>query len=309
MYPIKSCQEATAHGKTIVELEAGSTGLKYGEIADRGWVVANPDNLFVSQRGWDESQARKYREDRMLATVAIDIQSDHLAISAPGHGAVDIAFEEPETKQANIRIFGPDLPVLAEGAEASNFFSSLISRSVKLWRADPNRSRVLPQKYQRDGAVNRAAGADGRPVSLASQASLNYLHDLTGLPRGTVPLINFRANVDIKGSALGAFGEDTIRTAELGSIPVFVIKALARCPVPNFNQTTGDDSQRLATKILRSRMGWALGEDTSSKAEPFFAQSLNHKFIPGLRYLVRVGDPVTIIEAGEPNVILKSSAA
>ncbi len=306
IFPIKSCQEATANGQTITELEAGPTGLMYGQTLDRAWVVANPDNLFVSQRGWDENQARKHREDRLLATVAVDIQADYLRVSNASHGIINIPLGETSGEKSTVRIFGPELPVVAENDEAGEFFASLLGRSVKLWRADASRPRLLPDKYQRPDAVNQSAAADGRPLSLASQASLDYLHDLAELPRDSVPLINFRANVDIAGAEIGPFGEDALRQVRIGNVAAYIVKALTRCPMPNFDQLTGDDSQRLATKILRPRMGWALDDDTSRKAEPLFAQSLNHSYIPGVSQTVKAGDLLTVIESGEPNVKLKS---
>ena len=308
IFPIKSCQEATANGQTITELVAGTSSLMYGQVADRQWVVADNTNLFVSQRGWDENQARKHREDRLLATVAVDIQTDYAQITAPQHGTVNIPLHKVNGEKSTVRIFGPELPVLGVEEEASEFFTYLLGRSVNLWRSDSNRPRLLPDKYQRPAAVNQSNAADGRPVTLASQTSLEYLHDLAGLPHESVPLINFRANIDIAGTVLGPFGEDTLRQIKMGDVAAFVVKALSRCPVPNINQESGEDSQRLATKILRARTGWSLGDDISNKAEPFFAQSLNHVYAPELDHKVRVGDSLTIIELGEPNVILKTSS-
>ncbi|HUD10443.1 MAG TPA: MOSC N-terminal beta barrel domain-containing protein [Candidatus Saccharimonadales bacterium] len=307
LFPIKSCHEATAYGEPITELEVGPTGFRVGPAIDRGWVIADEDDLFVSQRGWDESQSRKHRDDRMLATVAVDIQHDHLAVSAPEHGAVVIPFEEPEGRKGSIRIFGPELPVTEEGEEVNTFFTDLLGRLVRVTRADLMRPRFLPDKYTRQGAANRSAGADGRPISLASQASLDYIHDLADIPHGILPLTSFRANIDIEGEVFGPFGEDKLRYVRVGEMGAHVVKALSRCPIPNIDQNTGDDSQRLSTKLLRPRMGWALGDDTAQRPEQFFAQSLNHRYIPGFRHIVKIGDPVIAEATGESNVVLKSS--
>lgn len=136
------------------------------------------------------------------------------------------------------------------------------------------------------------------------------LHDDLGWPRGKVPLNRYRTNVDIEGLALGPFGEDTIRQLRIGVVSAYVVKALERCPMPNIDQTTGSDLERLSTKLLRpTRMGWAVGDDPEAKnAMPFFAQSLNHVYVSGEQQTIKVGDPVIVTEAGEPNVILKLAA-
>jgi uncharacterized protein YcbX len=306
IFPIKSCHEATVLGQLPSELHVGQRGFEQNGAADRGWVVDDEDNLFVTQRGWNRQLAVKHPGDKILATVAVDIQSDHLAISAEGYGQLFVPLNTTNTEPRVVTIFGPELPVIDEGEEAASFFSALLGRSVRLAKADPTKPRMLPDKYQRPGAANQSAAADGRPFTLASQASLDHLHDLSGWERGRMPLSRYRANIDMAGAALGPFGEDTLRTVRVGDMTAYIVKALTRCPIPNVNQDTGSDEGRLSTKLLRPfRMGWAAGEDTSGKAEPFFAQSLNHIYEPREQQIIRVGDPLVALETGEPNVILK----
>lgn len=305
LFPIKSTHEATNNGQPITQLEVGPTGFQVGEVLDRGWVI-DDNGLFVSQRGWDEKQALKHKKDRILATVRVDIGNDHLHVTVPDHGDIDIPFELGEQDRGEVRIFGPELPVLYEGYEVSDFFSSLLERTVRLARTDKNRPRMLPEKYCREGATNRSAGTDGRPISLASQSSLDYLHDQAGIPRGSLPIAAYRANVVIQGEQFGPFGEDYLKFVKMGEMGAYVIKALSRCPIPNINQETGDDSQRLSTKLTLPRRGWAEGDDVSSKPDPFFAQSLNHEYDTSQAIVVREGDLVVASETSEtPNVILK----
>jgi len=309
IFPIKSLQAATLDGQPITELVAGPTGLECEGVADRAFVLSDPDGLFVSQRGWDENHSLKFPEDRAFASVAVDIRDGYLHLSAPNHGEANIALWEPVGETKNLRFFGPDLPVIDAQShlDAPEFFSELLGREVRLTMADPHHPRMLAEKYQRKGAANRATGADGRPISLASQASLDQLHDLANVLRGSLPLINFRANVEVTGEALKPFGEDMVSCLQIDEVEAFVVKALSRCPVPNINQLTGDASQRLATKLLRPRMGWDTNGDQSQKPEPYFAVSLNHIYMPGEKRRVRVGSPVSIIDEHEPWVVLKSA--
>ena len=306
LYPIKSTHEATFNGQPITELDVGPTGFRIGEAIDRGWVI-DEDGLFISQRGWDENQGLKHKEDSILATVIVDVRHDHLYVSKTAYGDIAIPFEFNGQEEGEVKIFGPNLPVIYEGSEVSNFFSTLLGRAVRLARADKNRPRILPEKYRRAGAANQVAGADGRPFSLASQSSLDYLHDLAGIPRGTLPISAYRANVVIQGDQFGPFGEDYLRFVRLGRMGASVVKALSRCPIPNIDQDTGDTSKRLSTKLTMPRRGWAVGDDTTSSTDPYFAQSLNHEYDPDQTIAVGVGDSVVADEVSEfPNVILKT---
>lgn len=305
LYPIKSCHETTYNGEPITQLEVGPTGFQIGDVRDRGWVI-DDGGVFVSQRGWDECQALKYKEDRILATVRVDIRDTHLHVSAQNHGELDIPLEFDGHEEGSVKIFGPELPVVYESDDISEYYSSLLGRAVKLAKADTSRPRVLPEKYCREGAANRSAGADGRPFSFASQSSLDFLHDQAGIARGSLPITAYRANVVIGGDQFGPFGEDYLRFVRIGKMGAHVVKALSRCPIPNINQETGDDSQRLSTKLTMTRRGWVVGDDVGSKPEPFFAQSLNHEYDDNQTISVGQGDPVKAEEFSEtPNVILK----
>ncbi len=307
IFPIKSCREATVGRQLPRELAVGPRGFLVGAATDRGWVLADAEDLFVSQRGWDEQQARKHRGDRILATVAVDIGPDELTVEVAGHGSLRVPLEADRGGRRSVRIFGPDLAVTDEGEEPARFFSELLGRPVRLTQADPSRPRMLPDRYHRPGAANQSAGADGRPFSLASQASLDHLHDLVGWAPGTWPLTQYRANIDIDGRGLGPFGEDTLRRVRIGKMEAHVVKAISRCPIPNIDQASGDDSDRPSTRLLRAgRMGWNAGDDPSGRPEPFFAQSLNHVHVTEPEQTVRVGDPLRVLEAGESNTVLRS---
>lgn len=141
-------------------------------------------------------------------------------------------------------------------------------------------------------------------MSLVSQSSLDHLHDLAGEPRGSLPLDRFRANIDIPGAAFGPFGEDRLRRVRIGDLDAHVVKAILRCPVPNIDQRTGEDSLRLATRLLVPRLGWVKGGE-GRRALQAFGQALNHVCSAEPSVSVKVGDPVLPTDVGEPNLTLK----
>ena len=307
LFPIKSCQEATIDGKLPEALAVGETGFEHAGVADRGLVIRDETDLFVSQRGWNADHARKHVGDTALAGVAVDISNGLITVSAEAHGSLTFPTNPVEAESRPVKIFGPELFATDLGDEPAQFFSELLGRAVRLAKADKSRPRMLGASYQRPGAANMSAAADGRPFSVASQASLDRLHELVGWPVGRLPLNRYRANIDICGDGFGPFGEDEVAEWRIADVTMYGVKALPRCPMPNFDQETGEDD-RLSTKLLsRTRMGWPVGTDTSQRAEPIFAQSLNHVVPIAEDRIIRVGDTVTAIAVTEPNVILKDT--
>ena len=307
LFPIKSCQEATIDGELPKALVVGETGFEHAGVADRALVIKDETDLFVSQRGWNANHARKHVGDTALAGVAVDISGGLVTISAVSHGSLTLPAHSVEAESHPVQIFGPELVATDLGDESAQFFSELLGRAVRLVKADPHHPRMLGTSYQRPGAANMSAGADGRPFSVASQASLDYLHELIRWPVGRLPMNRFRASIDIAGDGFGPFGEDKVAKWEIARVTMYGVKALSRCPMPNFNQETGEDD-RLSTQLLsKTRMGWPVATDITQRAEPIFAQSLNHVIPEAEDRIVEVGDIVTAIEVTESNAILKAN--
>jgi uncharacterized protein YcbX len=307
IFPVKSCQAATVNGDPITELEVGPTGFRSGAVVDRGWVLVGREGGFVNQRGTDEPQTR-HHGDRLLASVTVDIRHDDLHLTSPGHGELLVPLALDGARRRLARAWRCDLVVSEADETAHAFFSELLGRPVRLTKVELDTPRRLPDEFHRDRAANTSAAADGLPMSLASQASLDHLHELAGLPVGRLPLDRFRSNVDIAGTSFGPFGEDRVRRVRIGPMEAWTVMPIIRCTVPNVDQRTGDDSERLATRLLRPRLGWARDVEAVTKAGLFFAQSVNHACEPDGPMTVRVGDPVVAVEVDESNVRLKASA-
>jgi MOSC domain-containing protein len=297
LYPLKSAHAATVNGEFPTALPVGVTGFEVNGVRDRDWVLFDPaNNCFVSQRGWDADQKQRHRGDRRLATVHLDIQSDHVAVaSAAGH--LELPNEPIEGAHRELDIFGKKLPVVEQAKGASDYFSRLLEREVMLVRSDHERSRALPAHYQREGAFNQVAGADGFPFLLTSEASLAAAHARSGKPQGSVPIDRYRGNVVIAGDELGPFREDYIDTASpfrIGEVGAWVVKACSRCPIPNNDQESGELVGG-GIGILQGRRGKIFtGEEGK-----FFGQNLAH----ANEGIIGVGDSVVIQSlSSTPNI-------
>lgn len=225
-----------------------------------------------------------------------------MAVHVPGFGKIEIDTELRDGHSQTIQVFGNDLQVIDQGLAPSVFFSRLLDRDVRLMRADPYRLRPLPERYQRPGAANVVAGADGMPFLLVSQASLDFQHLKNGREVGDVSIDQYRGNIVIGGYAIGAFKEDQIELMKLGDMAAECVKACIRCPIPNIDQASGNRGGSGGLAVLRGRKG-KIDDDNEGVC---FGQNLNHIWQPGLA--VAVGDEVRVLSmADRPNVELSAS--
>lgn len=300
-YPIKGCHEATVNGSIPTSLDVGETGFEVNGVRDRDGVLFDPHaNTFVSQRGWsDQGKKVVHPQDRALATVALDVRADHIAVSSKA-GHLELPLDPVAGGQRMIDIFGKQLPVLDQGAEASRYFSALLGREVWLTRSDRQFPRILPERYQRPGAFNMVAGADGMPFLLASEASLAMAHQNTNTPAGTIPINRYRANIVIDGDGIGRFGEDFIdgnTQFTIGSISMWGVKACSRCPVPDVDQSTGNHAGG-GLRVLRGRAGSIF----TGEEGVFFGQNLVHANLG----TISVGDLVVVSAfSSAPNIAFR----
>jgi|GEM_PF-881110 len=294
IYPIKSCHAATVNGVKPVRLPVGKTGFEVNGIADRDFVIVenSNDRHMVTQRGWENpigAHAVKYKQDRALATVKPNITDHqfHVVHDQTGTIVIPSAGEigaEPQT----IEIFGKTLSCFDQGEEPAEFFSAVVGRAVRLVRADRSRPRYLPSIYHMPFSLNRVAGADGFPFLLVNQASLDSSHESNDYKPGAISLDRFRGNIEIAGTAVGPYGEDFIRRMRVGKMMAYVVKACARCPIPNIDQETGHPSPGL--KYIRGRNGEHKGKP--EKNEIFFGQNISH--IWQENQTIAVGDNVYV---------------
>jgi uncharacterized protein len=301
-YPFKSLHEGTVDGQRPVALEVGPTGFESYGARDRDWVVASefePGHWVpVTERGWDDpavSKVARHVGDRMLATVQVDVQIDHVALISPNHGHFELGTEEVDGRRGILGIFGKEFPYVDQGDQVAQYFSGMLGRAVRVVRADRERDRVLPERYRRDDAANLVAGADGYPFLIANQHSLDSSHVRNGLPRGTTDIRRFRPNIVINADHLPAYDEDFWRKCMIGEAVLYVVKACARCPIPNIDPDSGEFDPKKGLAVLRGRKGQVNGEPSI-----VFGQNASHIYVPG--QTISVGDQIIVLErAGERN--------
>jgi len=272
-HPIKGAAATQAKEVTFTEM-----GIQH----DREWIVCSPEGSFMSQR-----------KEPQLALVKPDVVNGELFVDAPDMSTLVIDLDT-EGEEKAIGFFKKDGTGKYQGDEAANWFSEYLQKDAELFRVA--KPRIIKQECQVDGASSTIGFADGFPLLIVSEASLAELNTHIMAP---IPVDRFRGNIIVSGDELEPYDEDYWREVRIGELTVFIVRACARCPVPNTDQSTGVRSDLSVTAVLKkTRRGI---DPINGKVGVFFGQNALHVFEPGVT--LSVGDRVTVVEwADVPNI-------
>lgn len=269
IHPIKGCGAVPLRQAGVTEM-----GLQY----DREWILCGPDGGFMSQRKEPE-----------LALVQPMITDGSLVVTAPGMGSLAVSLEA-EGPEKPVEFFKKGGMGQSQGADAAGWFSEYLGKDVELFRV--SQPRTVKPECQVDGATSQVGFADAFPLLITSEASLAELNSQLATP---VPMDRFRPNIVVNGDSLQPYDEDYWRKAKIGDLTLFVVRACARCPVPDTDQATGVRNDRPVTAALRAtRHGIDPVNDSKGN---FFGQNAVHVFEPGMT--VSLGDVVTVLDRSQ----------
>jgi uncharacterized protein len=268
IYPMKAGR-AVDVGQSLVE--------PWGLAGDRRWLLIDEDGRCVTQR-----------EAPSLARVTITYGqlAGLISVSAAGCPGCRIAPPSPGTGAEMLKatIWGSVVLAAATGPAADAWFSAYLGRPVRLvYLDDPTRRPVDPE-YGRDG--DTVSFADGYPLLLTSAGSLDELNRwLTGDGEQPVPMTRFRPSAVMTGAP--PWAEDHWRRIRIGPVAFRVAKPCGRCVVTTIDQVTGASG----TQPLKM-----LGRRRNIDQRLVFGQNL----IPDSGGVIRVGDPVEVLDTAEP---------
>ena len=259
-YPIKSAQ-----GQALSHSASGPLGL----LGDRRWMVVEQDNgRFLTQRAYPQMS-------QLSALYAAD---GGLVLSAPGLDHLHVAVPEPDNDLRGVTIWRDTLRVPDAGDAAAEWLSRFIGKPVRLVHVPEPRTRYLPAGYGENS--DRVAFADGFPLLLIGQASLDDLVQRVGRP---LEMLRFRPNLVVEGST--AFAEDGWKRIRIGQQTFRVLSACTRCILTTIDPQTGErspDREPLTTlKTFRQKEG-----------DVMFGQNL----VADGEGVLEVGMPVEVLE-------------
>jgi uncharacterized protein YcbX len=290
-YPVKSMG-----GVEVDQTTTWTTGLAH----DREFVLVRDND--------GEAVPITQREVPKLATFAVRLNNFETTITARSGEQFSIAHgQRPEGEPEQVVLFDKAGTAAELSQSASEFVTDTLDMGepVRLMKTI-NRRQVKESTRSNDpGAYNVTGYADGYPMLLASESSLDALNarivEFGGEP---VPMNRFRPNVviDTAYDALGqpgSFAEDYIKRVHIGlQLSLRAVRACSRCVIVTQNQITGEKTGPIVNKALAQIHG---GIDvTNGKRGVFFGQNMIHN---KAAEWIRVGDEFSsALLAHEPNV-------
>ena len=224
-YPLKS-------GKPEILQSIGLD--KLGLAGDRRWMLVDEaSGRFLTQRA----------EAKMSQLSALWNAQGGLTLSAPGLAALDVPLPEADSDLRGVTIWRDTLRVPDAGDAAASWVSDFIGKPTRLVQVPLDRARMTQAGFGKDD--DQVAFADGFPLLLIGEASLQDLSDKVGRP---LEMLRFRPNLVIEGSE--AYAEDGWKRIRIGDVEFRVVKPCSRCILTTIDPQTGErsaDREPLAT--------------------------------------------------------------
>jgi uncharacterized protein YcbX len=230
-YPLKSGRgEPLQHA--IVE--------PWGLRGDRRWMVVD-----------DLGEAITAREVHPLLLVRPELTADGLLLSAPDAPMLHVPV--PDGPMVPVSVWGSPLRAVQADAEACAWISKVIGTDARLvYLADPTQRPTNPLRTE---PTDRVSFADGYPLLLASEESLEVLNDwIAEGPRadeGPLPMQRFRPSVVVSGAP--AWAEDTWRRIRIGAVPFRIVKGCDRCVMTTLDPDTANGGKEPIATLARYR--------------------------------------------------------
>jgi len=211
--------------KSLGREELGSVDVKdYGLEYDRKWMLVNADNQMLTQRKLPH-----------LTKLNAGVSDNILTIyNKEDEDSINIPVSEIMSDSVATSIWGTEISPSQVSKRANEWLSDQLNEQISLVGAGENfeRSRVVgvdtvPLLF-----------ADGYPILILSQASVDYLNEKLDNP---VDESRFRANILIDGCP--AHSEDLSAKMTLRDLTLELIKPCKRCIMINTNQDSGEVSK------------------------------------------------------------------
>ncbi len=211
-YPIKACR-----GQSAEAAFAERRGLEH----DRRFLIVDQEGVFITQR-----------DEPALALVVPTITEPGLSLSAPNMPrlSLPVAVDGP-MKRVSVWS-SEDVKALDQGDEAAEWLSTYLKVPVRLVYMPQESIRQVDPRYA-VRADDHVSFADGYPILIASQASLDDLNARLEIP---LPMNRFRPNLAVMGCS--PFEEDTWKRIRIGEVELALVKPCARCEVTTIDQAS-----------------------------------------------------------------------
>jgi uncharacterized protein YcbX len=237
-FPVKSLR-----GARFERLALGARGPE----GDREWMIVDADGRFLTQRQLPR-----------MALIDARLESGRLVLAGPGREPLVVAADAGEPLA--VQVWGDHCQALAPDPAADAWLAELLGQPCRLVRLPEHSVRRVDPDYALE--TDQVGFADGFPLLLISQASLD---DLNGRLAEPVPMVRFRPNLVVTGTA--PYEEDSWRRIRIGELTLRVVKPCSRCIIPTIDPETAERSP----EPLRTLMTYRRRDN-----KVYFGQNLLH---------------------------------
>lgn len=253
IYPLKS-----AKGIKLDSMQLGDRGPNL----DRRWMLVGQNGKFVTQR-----------KHPKLCLITTKLVGEELVLSKPN--AEPILIPAPSSRQYTSEVWGSAVSGHDCGDQVANYIGEFLGLECRLIFMPETYERRVDPDFARN---NELVGfADGFPVLLASQASLDDFNQRLGYEIG---MERFRPNLVIGGCE--PYAEDGWQRLSIAGIEFSLVKPCSRCIMPSVNPATGEKEMRVNQTLMQYRR---------RDRKTYFGQNALYN----RSGTIKVGDKVTIV--------------
>ena len=282
IYPIKSLS-----GVAVAQAVVEAGGLRH----DRRYMLVTPaadgrSGMFITQRT---------NHHMALIDVAMDVPGNKLRVwhrNVPDDVLVlPLVPQRIGDERISVSIWdSDDVPAQPVSTDADDWFSQVLGKSCRLvYMPDDTRRTITSRHIRRDDVADPVVSfADGFPVLVATQSSLDELNLRIGDADEPMVMARFRPNL-IVGGLCWPHDEDTWGQFSVGEAIFFGVKPCVRCVLTTIDPGTGERGQEPLKTLATYRRfeNKILFGENAMPALTSAGQTL------------RVGDPVEVIERKE----------
>ncbi|WNC71821.1 MOSC domain-containing protein [Thalassotalea psychrophila] len=253
-YPIKSIKGVSLNRALVKD-----TGLEL----DRNFVITDLNGKFITGR-----------TKSSLVLVESKITSAGLILNAPGMPELAIFYANFSKTYQNVQVWNDQISAQHCDDKIDHWFSMYLNFSCKVYYLGEHSHRSVL------GYEHKLSFADGYPLLLISEASLNALNNRLKQP---VTMAQFRPNLVV--SQCLDFAEDGWHKIRIGDVNFEIVKPCSRCIFTTVNEVNGQRNKQ--KEPLSTLKKFRQAQDK----EIYFGQNL----IALNEGSIKIGDKVEII--------------
>jgi uncharacterized protein YcbX len=250
-----------------------ATGLEY----DRNWMITDPRGAMFTQRAYPR-----------MALITVELGAEDLIMRAPGMPELRTPLDAARLAAAprvETTVWRDAAYGLDTGDDTALWLTQFLGLPARLLRFDPRRERIVDRNYTDSTGGATTFFADGFPLLVVGQASLDDLNarlNQKGAP--SIPIDRFRPNIVLTG--LDAYEEDFVETLSAApaaaganglngvngvndadrasgaaeAIELRLVKLCARCPMPTIDQARGAPDPAWPNEPTDTMLGYRVSE-------------------------------------------------